>query len=349
MDTIQLLGSTMGLGFVAGIRLYSTVLVLGLGMRFGLLQLPAGFEQHAGILSSPIVLATAALAYLAEFFADKVAWVDSLWDAFHTFVRPIGAVVLGATALGSIDPTLKFVAIILCGGIAFTSHTSKAATRLAVNHSPEPFTNIALSLGEDLFAPFGLWLSFKHPIVVLALVCAFLLVFLWISPKAFRLIRLQLLALRYLLPRGSVPANSQSSPLPSHIRPEAASALSIVARQTSAIPDTHARAVIGALTVPGVPLGILCAATKKVTGLRNSIGYFTFCGDELLFVTRRLFKYRLHRTRIEDIHAAQLKRGILMNRLILTMSVGGEISFYLFKNVTIAEYITTKKQRTAMA
>src|SRR5215475_1679458 len=170
MDTIQLLGSTMGLGFVAGLRLYSTVLALGLGFRFGLLQPPAGFEQHMGTLTNPIVLTAAAVAYIAEFFADKVPWVDSLWDAFHTFVRPLGAVILAAAALGRFDPVLRLTLVILCGGVAFASHSSKAAARLVVNHSPEPFTNIGMSLAEDAFAPFGIWLSLSHPVAVLLLV-----------------------------------------------------------------------------------------------------------------------------------------------------------------------------------
>ena len=204
MDTVQLLGSTLGIGFVAGIRLYFTVLSLGLAIRFGILHLSPGLDSLR-ILASPVVLGVAAVACALEFVSDKVPWVDSIWDSFHTFIRPIGVVLLGAAALGKIDPELRLALVLLCGGMTFASHTSKAATRLAVNHSPEPFSNIGLSLAEDLFVPAGIWLSLRHPLVTLCLVCIFLAAFLWISPKVFRLIKLQVLALVALVRKPAGP------------------------------------------------------------------------------------------------------------------------------------------------
>src|ERR1700733_903904 len=158
METIELIGVTMGLGFIAGIRLYATVLALGLAIRLEWLHLGA-IGKPLEILAHPAVLIAAGLAYFVEFFADKIPWVDTLWDCFHTFIRPIGAAILAATVLGSVDPVLKLTLILLCGGVAFASHSSKAAVRLVVNHSPEPFTNIGMSLVEDALAPLGVWLS----------------------------------------------------------------------------------------------------------------------------------------------------------------------------------------------
>jgi hypothetical protein len=142
------------------------------------------------------VLGTAGVAFLAEFFADKIPWVDSVWDSIHTVVRPIGAAFLGLAAFSSVDPALKAAVAILCGGVALTSHSSKAATRMAVNQSPEPFSNVLMSLIGDLFVPFGVWFSFQYPVVVLALVLVFLAGFAWMAPKVYRLMKRQVTTLR---------------------------------------------------------------------------------------------------------------------------------------------------------
>jgi Domain of unknown function (DUF4126) len=200
MDTIDLLGSTLGIGFVSGIRLYATILALGLAIHFDKFHLNPGQEKLAILGTWPVLIA-AGVACLAEFFADKIPLVDSLWDSFHTFIRPIGAVVLSASLLGSIDPTLKLVLVILAGGVALAGHSSKAAARVAINHSPEPFTNIGASLAGDLFAPAGLWLSFHHPAIVLVLVAIFLAVFAWLAPKVFRALSMPVAAFRKLVRR----------------------------------------------------------------------------------------------------------------------------------------------------
>lgn len=195
MDTIQLIGSTMGLGFLAGIRLYATVLALGLAVRFQWIH-PAGSWGSLQILGHPAVLAVAALGCVAEFFADKIPWVDSVWDSFHTFIRPIGAAVLAGAVLVPVDPPLRLALILLCGGVALASHSSKATARLAANHSPEPFTNIGMSLIGDVLAPFGVWLSLKHPLIVLTLVLIFLGVFAWFAPKIVRAVRTRVRAVK---------------------------------------------------------------------------------------------------------------------------------------------------------
>jgi len=197
MDTIDLLGSTLGLGFLAGIRLYATILLIGLAVRFHWVALPAKFSQLE-VLGHPWILAAAAIAFAMEFLADKIPWVDSLWDSIHMFIRPIGAVLLGFTALGSSDPVTRIVIALLCGGVAFTSHSTKAATRLLVNHSPEPFTNVGLSLAGDFFLPAGIWLTMKHPVVVLGTISLFVILFAWFAPRIFRSLRVEFLAVAAL-------------------------------------------------------------------------------------------------------------------------------------------------------
>ena len=186
MDNLGLLGSALGLGFLAGIRLYATVLALGLAIRFHLLHLRPGL-QGLEVLADWRVLAIAGAAFLAEFFADKIPYVDSVWDAVHTFIRPAGAAVLAATALGGVDPVLRTCLAILIGGVALTSHSGKAATRVMINHSPEPFSNIALSFAEDAAVPAGVWLATAHPAITLCAVIVLLVLIAFFVRSAIAL------------------------------------------------------------------------------------------------------------------------------------------------------------------
>lgn len=188
MDPITSLGTILGLAFVSGIRLYSTVFAVGLGIRLGVAQLPESLA-HLQVLAATPVLVIAGSLYVIEFVADKIPWVDSLWDAAHTFIRPLGAAVLGVAAVGDVSPALKLGAFLLCGSVGLASHSAKAATRLVVNHSPEPVTNAGVSLAEDGFVVGGLWLVLKHPLVALLLVLLMTGVIIWMVPKLFRLFR----------------------------------------------------------------------------------------------------------------------------------------------------------------
>ena len=191
MDFVELIGLSAGLGFLAGIRLYATVLVVGLAIRFHWLTLAADQEQW-NILAHPAVLIIAGVAGVIELLADKIAWLDSVWDAFHTVIRPVGAVLLGAAAFAAVDPKLRVILILLCGGMALASHASKAATRIVANHSPEPFSNMAISAGEDVLQGLGLWLVIQHPLLMLAVVAVFLAAFLWLFRKIVRVVRRRL-------------------------------------------------------------------------------------------------------------------------------------------------------------
>lgn len=188
MNPIELLALALGGGVAAGLRLYATVLGLGLAIRFGWLALPEPL-RGLEVLAHPAVLAIAAAGYVAEFISDKIPWFDSLWDAVHTFIRPVGAAALGAAAFAQLDPAAHVALTLLAGGAAASAHASKAALRFAVNHSPEPFSNWALSLAGDFAAPALLWLAFTHPLLVLGIVIAFLAVFAWLAAKIFRQIR----------------------------------------------------------------------------------------------------------------------------------------------------------------
>src|SRR5262245_57272928 len=144
MDALGLLGLSAGIGFLSGIRLYATVLAVGLAIRFHWLEFARDQTQWS-VIAHPWVPTVAGTGASVELVADKIAWLDSVWDGFHTLVRPVGALLLGAAAFASVDPKLRVILVLLCGGMALTSHTSKAATRIMANHSPEPFSNIAIS------------------------------------------------------------------------------------------------------------------------------------------------------------------------------------------------------------
>lgn len=210
MDTIALLGSVLGIGFLSGVRLYFTVLVIGLAVRLGWLDLHGELSSLA-VLADTRVLVAAGVLVLIEFIADKIPWVDSLWDSIHTVIRPLGAAAIAAQALGTADPATRTVFMILSGTAALTGHSSKAAARLAVNHSPEPFSNLGLSLLEDLFVPVALWFALRHPVLTLSLLAVFLAIFLWLAPKIFRFLRLEFTALLYWIGRFRSPGGMRAA------------------------------------------------------------------------------------------------------------------------------------------
>jgi hypothetical protein len=185
MDALQQLGFAMGTAWTSGINLYATVAALGIAQASGLVQLPPGLE----VLGNPAVIAVAVVMYLVEFFADKVPYADSGWDAVHTFIRVPAGALLAARALGPTNPALEVVAALAGGSVALAAHGTKATARLAINASPEPFTNWAASLAEDVAAFLGVWAALQHPYVMLALVTAFLALSVYLVPKILRGLR----------------------------------------------------------------------------------------------------------------------------------------------------------------
>ena len=173
----SILSAVLGLSFAAGLNTYATILALGVLQRLGVVDLPTGLE----IVASVPVMIAAALMYLVEFVADKIPYIDSIWDAIHTVVRPAAGALLAYAAVGNVSPEWQMVAALAGGSVALTSHTAKASTRAAVNLSPEPFSNWTLSVIEDGLA-FGLvWLVGTHPyiatgvVIVLAAIAAFVI------------------------------------------------------------------------------------------------------------------------------------------------------------------------------
>jgi hypothetical protein len=163
LDTTQLLAIAATLGWASGLRLYAVLFLTGLAGYFGWVELPAGLH----LLQSPWMLGASGCMLFLEFFADKIPGVDTLWDMVHTLVRIPAGAALAAAVFGADQQTWATVAALLGGTLAATSHVAKATTRAAVNTSPEPFSNIGLSLLGDAAVPGALWLAFTHPVVAL--------------------------------------------------------------------------------------------------------------------------------------------------------------------------------------
>ena len=189
MNVVETLGLALGAGFSSGLNLYATVATLGLLQRYGVLQLPPALQ----VLSHPWVLGIAIALYLVEFLADKIPYFDTIWDVVHTFIRPPAAALLAYAAAGAAPAEWRWGAALLAGGVALTSHGTKASARAAVNTSPEPFSNWILSFGEDVLAVWLTWMATAHPfattIIVFALVAASAVVLYYLFRFARRALR----------------------------------------------------------------------------------------------------------------------------------------------------------------
>ena len=166
MSPLETLGFALGTSFASGLNLYATVAAAGLFQRFGIIQLPDSLQ----VLASPFVLGIAIVLFVIEFIADKIPYVDSAWDAVHTFIRPPAAALISYSAFGQVPEEWKITAALLAGGVALTSHGAKATTRAAANTSPEPISNWTLSTLEDGLAVFLAWMAAAHPILTAAVV-----------------------------------------------------------------------------------------------------------------------------------------------------------------------------------
>lgn len=185
MTPLQTLGFALGTSFASGLNLYLTVAAAGLFERFGLVQLPASLH----VLANPVIIGIALVMFVIEFVADKVPLVDSAWDAVHTFIRPPAAALIAWSSFGPVPDAWKLGAALLAGGVALTAHGAKASTRAAANTSPEPFSNWALSFGEDAVAVFLSWMAAQHPILTAVIVAVLVVVAILIIRALFKFFR----------------------------------------------------------------------------------------------------------------------------------------------------------------
>lgn len=185
MELLVTLGRTLGFSFAAGVNLYATIAILGLASRFDWVALPPQFA----VFDSNWVIGTAIACYLVEFVADKVPWVDTAWDAVHTVIRPIGGAFIAVTTLGESSSGAQAAAALLGGGVAAVSHVTKASTRVAANASPEPISNWALSLFEDVFVVGLGTLALAFPVLAFAVAIGLLALIALFSVAIVRVFR----------------------------------------------------------------------------------------------------------------------------------------------------------------
>ena len=182
LDLAGLLALAAGLGWASGLRLYTTLFIVGLAGRMGWLVLPEGLR----LLEHPWVLGAAGLMLLVEFFADKIPLLDSVWDTVHTFIRIPAGAALAAMVFGGQGIEWQTAVALLGGTLAAGTHLTKAGTRAMINASPEPFSNVAASFSEDVVVLGGLWLMFAHPWLMLALLLLLVMATTWLLPKLWR-------------------------------------------------------------------------------------------------------------------------------------------------------------------
>jgi Domain of unknown function (DUF4126) len=185
VNPLQTLGLALGAGFSSGLNLYATIATLGLLQRYHVIHLPPSLQ----VLAHPWVLGIALALYAIEFLADKIPYVDTVWDAIHTLIRPPAAALLAYSATIDAPPEWRWCAALLAGGVALTSHGTKASTRAAVNTSPEPFSNWLLSLGEDALAVWLTWMVTVHPTATIVIVTLLVLLAAFLLFHLFRFLR----------------------------------------------------------------------------------------------------------------------------------------------------------------
>ena len=185
MEWFSTLSLALGTAWTSGINLYATITVLGLLQKFGAAKLPGGLD----VLDNWAIIGVAGFLYLVEFFADKIPYLDSVWDVVHTFIRVPAGVIVAYAATSQLDPGIYIPAALVGGGLAFSSHGTKAALRAGANFSPEPVSNWVLSIVEDIIALVGTVLSVFAPLIIAIVLVLFVIFFLWFFPKVIRRLR----------------------------------------------------------------------------------------------------------------------------------------------------------------
>ena len=188
MGIMEIIGIAGSVSLLSGWRLYLCVFATGLAMRFEAIPIPEHLASLS-VLANPWVMGIAAIGALAEFFADKVMWLDSIWDTIHTLVRPVGGALLALAIVDPSDPAMQVIAFLLGGGASLAAHAGKAGTRAAVNASPEPVSNLAVSTVEDVATVGLLWAAYEYPYIAAGIALALLGLTIWLILTLRRMIK----------------------------------------------------------------------------------------------------------------------------------------------------------------
>ena len=188
MTAVELIALASTVSLLAGWRLYLVTFAVGLAMKLGWIALPDQLRA-LDVLANSWILGVAAVGAIAEFFADKVAWIDSIWDAVHSVIRPLGGALLATAIVDGADPAWQVGSVLLGGGAAFLAHAGKAGARTLINASPEPFSNVAVSTGEDIATAGLLGLAIANPVAAAIVAVALVGLSLWLVIAARRALK----------------------------------------------------------------------------------------------------------------------------------------------------------------
>jgi hypothetical protein len=320
MDQLNLLAAALGLAALAGINLYLTVFATGLAIHFHWITLAPPY-QSLEVLGNPWIITVAGILYFLEFFADKVPWVDSIWDAVHTVIRPIGGAFLAIQVLGHSDPVFAVIVGLLAGGTSLVTHTAKAATRLTANSSPEPFSNIALSFGEDVAVVGGLALVYHNPIVALSIFAVAMVAFFYFAPRILRAMKTKIwLAWKKL----NGPADFNLPPKLPIVLPR--ELVQIFSKQN----------ILGQTTAWAVP----CISGRGGKIPPNLFGALAAMNEEprkLLFVARKGRRPFIHAIDLDGATVAREPKFLSENLIIAPKSGKGGRYLFLFPRSSAAE------------
>ncbi|MBA3963114.1 MAG: DUF4126 domain-containing protein [Chthoniobacterales bacterium] len=311
MDQLKLLGVALGLACLAGVNLYLTVFVTGLAINQHWIVLGPEYQSLAILADSRVLWISGAL-YVLEFFADKIPWVDSAWDTVHTIIRPIGGALLAIRALGQTTPAFDAVVALAAGSASLVTHSAKASTRLVANTSPEPFSNIGLSLLEDAAVVGGLALIHYNPLWALAVFVLILSIILYLAPKIFRAVRVKLWLIWKKL---NGPAEHEAgSTLPAHLPSRYAAAF-------------ERENLLGETVAWAVP-----CLTKKMRGVpANTTGLLVATQEDankLFFLARGGWRARAHTIPLAGCTATREPKFLSENLILDGGSArGGELVF----------------------
>jgi Domain of unknown function (DUF4126) len=311
VDQLKLLGVALGLACLAGVNLYLTVFVTGLAIHLHWIVLAPEYQSLA-ILGDPLILWISGTLYVLEFFADKIPWVDSAWDTVHTIIRPIGGALLAIRVLGQPSPAFDLIVALVAGGASLVTHSAKASTRLMTNASPEPFSNIGLSLLEDAAVVGGLALIHFNPVWALGVFVLLLSIILYLAPKVWRAVRVKLWLIWKKL---NGPADREPTPdLPTTLPARYASAF----RKENLLNETVAWAVP-------------CIA-KRLRGIpANSSGLLVATNEDpnkLTFVVRKGWGARAQSLNLQGCSAEREPKFLSENLIISPAGKGSDAVFF---------------------
>jgi len=314
VDDLKLLGVALGLACLAGVNLYLTVFVTGLAIHQHWIILGPAY-QSLSILGDPLILWISGTLYVLEFFADKIPWVDTIWDTVHTIIRPIGGALLAIRVLGQTSPTFEIIVALAAGSASLVTHSAKASTRLVANTSPEPFSNIGLSLAEDLAVVGGLALIHFNPLWALAVFVLLLSVILYFAPRIFRAVKAKLW---FIWKKLNGPAETEAdTTLPTALSSRFAAAF---AREN----------LLGETVAWAVP-----CISRRVRGVAaNTSGLLVATNEDpakLLFIAPKGWGARAHTIPLAGCRAAREPKFLSENLVIVPESGKGASAIFLFE------------------